>query len=242
MTMAMQPTIPEPAAKHDRSPLGVVWVTPPYSVVAAGLEKMLEAKAHVHWGLRPPEEPPSLVVLYTNGEDLTPDVRKLQAQAPDSPVLVLGPRAELALARAALQAGAKGFIHAQMPPQQIVRALEVVTRKGEHVVPRELLKALVEEGEPQAELAKLTPQKREILRWAAEGLSNAQIARRFFLSESTIKQHLRAAYKVLGVRNRIQAATVFRRSEQLGGGGATDAPPSERRRTVAGVPSSRGGA
>jgi ATP/maltotriose-dependent transcriptional regulator MalT len=51
----------------------------------------------------------------------------------------------------------------------------------------------------------------------AEGLSNAQIARRSFLSESTIKQHLRTVYKVLGVKNRTEAATVFRRSEQLGG-------------------------
>jgi DNA-binding NarL/FixJ family response regulator len=49
----------------------------------------------------------------------------------------------LQLARAALQAGANGFLHAQMPPEQVVRALEVAS-KGEHVVPRELLKALAE--------------------------------------------------------------------------------------------------
>ena len=45
-----------------------------------------------------------------------------------------------------------------------------------------------------------------------EGLSNAEIARRLFLSESTIKQHLRAAYKVLEVNNRTEAANLFRRS------------------------------
>jgi DNA-binding NarL/FixJ family response regulator len=188
MTLAMRPTIPEPA-KHNRKLLGLVWVTCPCPVVAAGLEKTLGANGE---------------------EDVAPEVRYLQSLAPDSPVLVLGPHAELPLARSALRAGARGFIHAQMPPEQVVRALEV-SAKGEHVVPRELLKALMEEKRSSTEdLAELTPQKREILGSVAEGLSNAQIARRFFLSESTIKQHLRGAYKVLGVRNRYQAARLLR--------------------------------
>jgi DNA-binding NarL/FixJ family response regulator len=210
MTLAMRPTIPEPA-KHNRKLLGLVWVTCPCPVVAAGLEKTLGAKAHIHREQEPPVNTPSLVVLCANGEeDVAPEVRYLQALAPDSPVLVLGPNAELPLARSALRAGARGFIHAQMPPEQVVRALEV-TAKGEHVVPRELLKALMEEKRSSTEdLAELTPQKREILGLVAEGLSNAQIARRFFLSESTIKQHLRGVYKVLGVRNRYQAARLLR--------------------------------
>ena len=44
----------------------------------------------------------------------------------------------------------------------------------------------------------------------AEDLSNAEIAQRLFLTESTVKQHLRAAYKVLGVKNRTDAARLFR--------------------------------
>jgi DNA-binding NarL/FixJ family response regulator len=43
-----------------------------------------------------------------------------------------------------------------------------------------------------------------------EGLSNAEIAGCLYLSESTIKQHLRAVYKVLGVRNRTEAAKTMR--------------------------------
>ena len=213
---------------HDRSPLGLVWVTPPYSVVAAGLERLLiKAKAAVHWGQEPPEDTPSLVVLCANGEDVASEVRNLQAQVPEAPVLVLGlQEVQLPLARAALQAGARGFIHAQMPPQQIVRALEVAL-EGKVVLPRELLKALVEEEQSSTEnLSRLSPKQREILAMVAEGLSNAQIARRSFLSKSTIKQHLRAAYKVLGVKNRTEAAAVFRRGEQLGG--SASAPLSSR--------------
>src|SRR5918998_2054658 len=238
MTMAMQPTMPEPAAKHDRSPLGVVWVTPPYSVVAAGLERLLiKAKAAVHWGQEPPEDTPSLVVLCANGEDVASEVRNLQAQVPEAPVLVLGlQEVQLPLARAALQAGARGFIHAQMPPQQIVRALEVAL-KGKVVLPRELLKArMVEEESFTENLSGLSPRKQEILAMVAEGLSNAQIARRSFLSESTIKQHLRNVYKVLGVKNRTGAAAVFRRhAKQLGGPAAVPvAPPEQQRRQPAG--------
>jgi DNA-binding NarL/FixJ family response regulator len=48
------------------------------------------------------------------------------------------------------------------------------------------------------------------LELAVEGLSNAEIAGRLYLSESTIKQHLRAVYKVLGVRNRTEAAKTMR--------------------------------
>jgi DNA-binding NarL/FixJ family response regulator len=50
------------------------------------------------------------------------------------------------------------------------------------------------------------------LELVAEGLTNAEIGKRLFLTESTIKQHLRGAYKILGVENRAQAAKVMRRA------------------------------
>jgi DNA-binding NarL/FixJ family response regulator len=55
----------------------------------------------------------------------------------------------------------------------------------------------------------LTPRQRQIVGLVCEGLSNAQIAKRLFLTESTVKQHLRAAYKLLNVRNRVQAAKLL---------------------------------
>jgi len=63
-----------------------------------------------------------------------------------------------------------------------------------------------------ADLDALSPRQRKILRLMAGGLSNAQIARHLYLPESTVKHHLRATYKLLGVRNRIQAARLFRHS------------------------------
>lgn len=56
----------------------------------------------------------------------------------------------------------------------------------------------------------LTPRQRQVVELASEGLSNAQIGERLYLTESTIKQHLRAAYKRLRVHNRTEAANRIR--------------------------------
>jgi DNA-binding CsgD family transcriptional regulator/LysM repeat protein len=63
-----------------------------------------------------------------------------------------------------------------------------------------------EESRPYQRIHLLSARQREVLELAAEGLPNAQIARRLFVTESTVKQHLYKAYKTLGVRNRREAA------------------------------------
>jgi DNA-binding CsgD family transcriptional regulator/LysM repeat protein len=70
----------------------------------------------------------------------------------------------------------------------------------------------VSRPEPKAHL--LSARQREILQLVAEGLPNAQIARRLFITESTVKQHLHKAYKILGVRNRREAAKFLGRKDQ----------------------------
>jgi DNA-binding NarL/FixJ family response regulator len=199
-------------ANESAKPLGLVWVDCPRSVVSAGLVRALEERARVHQGPRPPVEVPSCVILCANGhENLAerlPSYRELSSDAP--PVLVFGPQLDLPLARDALQAGASGFVHAEMTPDQLLRAVAVAAR-GEVVAPRELLRYVLVEDRSN-DLAALSARQREILGYVVEGLSNAEIGQRLFLSESTIKQHLRSAYKLLGVNNRTEAANLFRRS------------------------------
>ena len=191
-------------------PLGLVWVDCPRSVVSAGLVRALEKQARVHQGLKPPGDVPSCIILCANSpEGLSERVefyQELSQHAP--PVVVFGPQLDLPLARDALQAGASGFVHAEMMPDQLVRAL-VVAAKGELVAPRELL-GYVLTNDQSGDLAALSVRQREILGHVVEGLSNAEIGRRLYLSESTIKQHLRAAYMGLGVRNRTEAAKMMR--------------------------------
>jgi DNA-binding NarL/FixJ family response regulator len=208
------------STKDERKPLGVVWVYCPSPVLALGLEKTLKAEAFVYHTEReiPASSSPSLVVFCPNGEDdLAAGVGRIKEMVPEAPVVVMGMRPELSLARAALQANTRGFVHAGMPPEQIAHAL-ALAKRGEVVIPRELLVEVVEEDRQEEEegLTELTPRQEEILELVDEGLSNQQIARRLFLSESTVKQHLRKVYQALGVKNRNQAAGRFKRSKPVG--------------------------
>ena len=197
--------------RDNPRPLGLVWVDCPRSVVSAGLVRALEKRATVHQGLKPPRDVPSCIILCANSrEGLSERVefyQELSQGAP--PIVVFSPQLDLPLARDALQAGASGFVHAEMMPDQLVRALAVAAR-GELVAPRELLRYVLT-NDQSGDLAALSVRQREILGYVVEGLSNAEIGRRLYLSESTIKQHLRAAYKLLGVSNRTEAANLFRR-------------------------------
>jgi len=196
--------------RNASKPLGLVWVECPRSVVVEGLVRALEDHATVHVGSRQPEGPSCIMICSREQESLSERINQLkESNSHAPPILVFGSHLDLPLARNALRAGASGFVHAGMTPDQIVRAVAVAAR-GEIVAPRELLGYLLDQDEP-ANLGALSARQREILGYVAEGMSNAQIASCLFLSESTIKQHLRAAYKLIGANNRTEAAKLFRR-------------------------------
>ena len=200
-----------PEATSAVKPLGLVWVlTPSYSITTAGLKEVLEGMADVCIGGESCAGSPSCVVLYAGRteEGCLEGMGGIRELYPGVPLLVLGSQLDLALAWAALKNGADGFVHAQMHPAQVLRAVEVV-QKGELAAPRQLLRYHLSQKE-NPKIGDLTARQREILEMVVEGLSNAQIAGRLYLSESTIKQHLRAVYKELGVRNRTQAAKAMR--------------------------------
>ncbi len=184
----------------------------PYPLLNAALARALEGTQ-----LRHRQGPlelglPCTILLWAEDQvSLYEGIERVMKASPDASVLVLGLHEDLSLAMAALKAGARGFVHAGMNPEQVARAISVVAR-GEEVVPRWMLRHLVDEvtyKEPE-ELSPLTSRQREVLALVAEDLSNAEIAQRLFLTESTVKQHLRAAYKILGVNKRTDAAKLIR--------------------------------
>ena len=207
--------VPE-ATSASKKPLGLVWVlSPSYSITTEGLKQTLEGKADVKIGGESCAGSPSCVVLYVGclEEGCLEGMGRIRELYPGVPLLVLGSQLDLGLAWATLKNGADGFVHAQMHPAQVLRAVEVV-QKGELAAPRQLLGYFLSQNE-NPKIGDLTARQREILEMVVEGLSNAEIAGRLYLSESTIKQHLRAVYKELGVRNRTEAAKTMR--EHAGG-------------------------
>jgi len=197
----------------NREALGLVWIDCPYPVVSQGLEEILAGHAYVHVGSGPPEDGKITLILLCPDEtgDLVAELKYLREASPGTPVLIFGLRIDSQLGKAALQAGANGFMHIGMEPAQIVNALSLA-RAGEVVIPNELLKDLMTESPSAGGPQTLTARQEEILTLVAEGLTNAQIAETLSLSEFTIKQHLRHTYKILGVSNRTQAANLFRKA------------------------------
>ena len=118
-----------------------------------------------------------------------------------------------------LQAGASAFLLKDVAPEELVQAVRLVASGDAVVAPRvtaRLLETYVRNGgsgnrRQPAEtphdplLDDLTPREQEVLRALAEGLSNAEIAHRFFLSEATVKTHVRRILTKLHLRDRVQA-------------------------------------
>jgi DNA-binding NarL/FixJ family response regulator len=195
----------------------------PYPLITLGLQQVLRAAGYeVRSGLKGPDmerESPSVVIYVPNnedvGEDVAQGVKSLQALALDACIVVLGlSSSDVPLAHAAVSAGARGFLHLGMQPSQIARALRLASQ-GEVVFPRELITGLLR-GEKYSNLLALTARQREILELVGEGLTNADIARRLFVAEGTVKQHLRATYKLLEVRSRTQAVEFLRSHNRAG--------------------------
>jgi DNA-binding NarL/FixJ family response regulator len=116
-----------------------------------------------------------------------------------------------------LRAGASGFLLKDVPPADLISAIEIVARGDAVVSPRvtrRLLDTFAHQLPPNAsdarvderQLEQLTEREREVLIQMAEGLSNAEIAQHLFVSEATVKSHVGKILAKLGLRDRVQVA------------------------------------
>jgi DNA-binding NarL/FixJ family response regulator len=130
---------------------------------------------------------------------------------------------------AALRAGASGFLLKDARPAELIAAIRAIAT-GDAVVSPRITRRMLEmfsgslpssadpaPGEVDPRIAQLTPRELEVLRAIAEGLSNAEIAERFVLSEATVKTHVGRILAKLGVRDRVQAVVLAYESGLVGG-------------------------
>jgi DNA-binding NarL/FixJ family response regulator len=114
----------------------------------------------------------------------------------------------------ALRAGASGFMLKDTPPEQLVSAIQVVA-SGDALLSPTITRRVIEEfirrpptsiaTQPSPRLAELTARELEVLGFMARGLSNAEIAKDLFVSETTVKTHVARILMKLDLRDRVQA-------------------------------------
>jgi len=121
------------------------------------------------------------------------------------PILVLSGGASPAEVQAVLQAGARGFLPKTATPEQFNHTIHLLLAGGTSVPAEMMMPAGAPDGAPPW-LAALTPRESDVLRATARGLSNKEIARELDLAEVTIKLHLSAIFRKMGVRSRTEAA------------------------------------
>ena len=112
----------------------------------------------------------------------------------------------------ALAAGASAFLLKAAPPEDLIKAIRVVAQGDALLAPsvtRRLIEEFAKRPEPQnkkpEELGSLTERELEVLKEIARGLTNAEIANKLHVSETTVKTHVAHLLDKLDLRDRVQA-------------------------------------
>lgn len=141
----------------------------------------------------------------------------LRGQYPQVPVVMVSAQEEAAVVSRAREFGASGFIPKSSSLETIQEAVRQVL-DGDVWWPPQAFEAAAVSDEAKvasAGLASLTPQQFRVLTMVCEGLLNKQIAFELNVSEATIKAHVTAIFRKLGVRTRTQAALLLQQMETL---------------------------
>jgi DNA-binding NarL/FixJ family response regulator len=190
-----------------------------YEIVLEGLRALLEpyrpeiviVELDVK---RTPKRTVDVSLLDTYGEEqaMTDRVRDLAADATNGAVVVFSFSDHPTVVRAALRAGAQGFISKTVPAEQIVDGLRAAARRETVVQTHRSQRAVISEQLkwPGKDLG-LTERESELLALLPTGMTNRELAAHLYLSENTIKTQLRGLFTKLQVRNRVQATAFARR-------------------------------
>jgi len=155
-----------------------------------------------------------LLDLHLPGNHGLSGLAWLRGHYPALPVVLISAHDEADIIRRALADGAAGFLSKSAESETIIEAIGRVMA-GETWVPPGLGQqpALPDQAELARRVGELTPQQFRILGMLGEGLLNKQIAWELNITEATVKAHMTAIMRKLGVNNRTQAVTLFNKLE-----------------------------
>jgi DNA-binding NarL/FixJ family response regulator len=147
----------------------------------------------------------------TDGLDL---LHSLRMGWPQMPVIMLTTFDHANYVRRALAEGAAGYLLKDATPDDLEQAIKVALSGGGNVLSPRVIQNLFESMDESTDdreahrrpASALTQRETDILGLLSEGRSNRDISRALFLSEKTVKAHLAAIFRKLGVSNRTQAA------------------------------------
>lgn len=132
-------------------------------------------------------------------------IREITQRHPEVATLVLTTFLDDDLVVRAVKAGARGYVVKDVDTTELVRAIQAVSGGGSAFDPRSTSIVLRTVSGDGTSADALTDREREVLRLLADGLSNKRIGETLFISESTVKFHIRNIIRKLGVTKRTDA-------------------------------------
>jgi DNA-binding NarL/FixJ family response regulator len=149
---------------------------------------------------------PNVVIMDVRmpGLDGLDATKELIQKEPNAAVLIFTAYSERSLLARGLESGAKGYILKEAPHETLVRAIEKVAG-GDSFIDPALMPAFLS-GKDREDM--LTAREREILQLLADGMSNADVAQRLFISQETVKSHVRHILAKLEADTRTHAVAI----------------------------------
>ncbi len=189
---------------HAMVRLGLTVFLRPYADLevvgeASGGEEALQLCAQTH---------PDVVLmdLVMPGMDGITTTQRIRQAYPNVQVIALTSFGKEELVRAALQAGAIGYLFKDVSSEELVQAIRAAAA-GQRTLAKEVLETLISAvTQPGTEVSNnLTERERTVLALMSRGLSNTEIARQLGVSRSTVKTHVSNIFCKLGVDSRVEA-------------------------------------
>jgi two-component system nitrate/nitrite response regulator NarL len=198
-----------------------VLIVDPHPVVQHGVRMVLEDTERVRVATAADTGQEAIEVARRERPDMVlldpwlPDmlmaeaVTRIRAVSPGSKIVVFASHLTPTIREEAAHLEVNGVLGKDASPERLLDAIERVAR-GE-LIADPIENELLRRAGDKLHCAPLTPREHEILRRAARGESNAEIARAIYLAPTTVKSYLQCALRKLGARNRVEA--VFKLSE-----------------------------